>query len=104
MQDNLKLLLQWREIDQNGYLASHSGEATSIFGVASRHGGTHDGTAAGYQPNGQGVFGVASHHGGTHDGTAAGYQPNGHGIFGVASRQPNGHDNDDDVESRSETM
>ena len=33
MQDNQALLLQWREIDQNGYLSSHVGGAMNIFGV-----------------------------------------------------------------------
>ena len=39
MQDNLALLLQWREINQNGYLRSHVGGATSIFGVDANHDG-----------------------------------------------------------------
>ena len=36
MQDNLSLFLQWREIDQNGYLSTHVGQATNIFGVQRR--------------------------------------------------------------------
>ena len=49
MEGNLNLLLQWQEIDQNGYLASHVGEDTNIFGVPNcrsrREGnGSDDGT------------------------------------------------------------
>ena len=40
MQDNLTLILQWREIDQNNYLASHVGGATNIFRVVECHDGT----------------------------------------------------------------
>ena len=32
---DLNTLLQWREIDQNGFLSSHVGQATNIFGVLS---------------------------------------------------------------------
>ena len=32
---DLNTLLQWREIDQNGFLSSHVGQATHIFGVLS---------------------------------------------------------------------
>ena len=43
MQDNLALFLKWRMVNQNGYLVSHVGEATNIFGVPSHSGGdTHD--------------------------------------------------------------
>ena len=46
---SLNLLLQWQEIDQNGFLASHVGEHTNIFGVDRRGsrggqgGGSNDG-------------------------------------------------------------
>ena len=45
MQDNLSLLLQWREIDQNGYLATHVGQATNIFGVQRDDDVSDDGSA-----------------------------------------------------------
>ena len=32
---NLGILLQWRDIDQNGFLSSHVGGTTNIFGVTS---------------------------------------------------------------------
>ena len=53
MEGNLNLLLQWQEIDQNGYLASHVGEDTNIFGV--RHGRSRrDGNDSGDGANGAG--------------------------------------------------
>ena len=33
MEKDLRMLLQWQEIDCNGYLASHVGSATNILGV-----------------------------------------------------------------------
>ena len=42
MEDNLSLLLQWREIDQNSYLATHVNQATNIFGVQCRDNDSDD--------------------------------------------------------------
>ena len=33
MEEDLRTLRMWQEVDRNGYLASHVGSATNIFGV-----------------------------------------------------------------------
>ena len=60
MEQDLRTLRMWQEVDRNGYLASHVGSATNIFGVSTRNqdsmsgaGGASGGDSGG--TNGAGV-------------------------------------------------
>ena len=70
MEEDLRTLRMWQEVDRNGYLASHVGSATNIFGVSTRNqdsmseaggasGGDSDGTNGAGVGSSDGVGGSA---------------------------------------------